>query len=248
MLPINLTLPSVSTRRSGSGVFDPSSQPWFVPSPFSFASLRGSGKLWQDSAKTVPAVADEDPVRVAVCGTVDYAAPSDAARPLLFDEGEGKWSLSFDGVDDEMTGTVAWPGGVAVGSHILGIVAQTQNPNLAVMSLNGKDDWFAFGMDNYSYSFRSARADVLFTHAPFPPLLPLTYCQISGADYRVYTDNILRGTTAIAWETPVTVRLGYNGTGAGFFLGRMSGFTLAAAAWDESTREDVQEFTSALAP
>jgi hypothetical protein len=49
---------------------------------------------------TVPAIADGDPVRRIVCGTNYYDAPSDAARPLLWDEGGGKWSLSFDGVDD----------------------------------------------------------------------------------------------------------------------------------------------------
>lgn len=63
------------------------------------------GKLWQNTAKTTPATADGDPVRVAVCPftAVEFTAPSDAARPLLWDEGGGKWSLSYDGVDDTLT-------------------------------------------------------------------------------------------------------------------------------------------------
>lgn len=65
---------------------------------------RLAGNLWQNAAKTVPATADGDPVRVAICPytALEFTAPSDAARPLLFDEGGGKWSLSFDGVDDRM--------------------------------------------------------------------------------------------------------------------------------------------------
>lgn len=68
------------------------------------ALSRSSGLLWQNTAKTTPATADGDPVRVAVCPftAVEFTAPSDAARPLLWDEGSGKWSLSFDGVDDRL--------------------------------------------------------------------------------------------------------------------------------------------------
>lgn len=68
------------------------------------ALSRSSGLLWQNTAKTTPSTADGDPVRVAVCPftAVEFTAPSDAARPLLWDEGSGKWSLSFDGVDDQL--------------------------------------------------------------------------------------------------------------------------------------------------
>jgi len=86
--------------RGGAAAFDPTTLTGYVDSPYSIAALRGLGKLWQDTAKTVVASADGDPVRVVVCGSTDYTAPSDAARPLLYSEGSGKWSLSFDGVDD----------------------------------------------------------------------------------------------------------------------------------------------------
>lgn len=68
----------------------------------SVSRQRSSGLLWQDAAKTVAARADGDRVRVATCPWtgVDYTAPSDAARPVLTDEGGGLWSLAFDGVDD----------------------------------------------------------------------------------------------------------------------------------------------------
>lgn len=69
------------------------------------ALSRQQGKLWQDAAKTLAATANGDPVRVAVCPytAVELTAPSDAARPLLTDEGGGKWSLAFDGTDDYLT-------------------------------------------------------------------------------------------------------------------------------------------------
>lgn len=78
------------------------------------ALSRSQGKLWQDSAKTIPAASGGDPVRVAVCPytAVELTAPSDAARPLLYDETGGKWSLSFDGVDDCLLS--AWSGTAAV--------------------------------------------------------------------------------------------------------------------------------------
>lgn len=88
--------------RTGGGApaWLPSSLTGYVGSPFSVAYFRGLGTLWQDTAKTIPATADGDPVRVAVCDGVDWTAPTDAARPLLWDEGGGKWSFYFDGVDD----------------------------------------------------------------------------------------------------------------------------------------------------
>lgn len=88
----------------GSDAWTPARLSGLAPS-LSVALQRSRGLLWQDTGKTVVAVAATDPVRVATCPWtgVDYTAPSDAARPLLYDEGSGKWSLSFDGVDDRMT-------------------------------------------------------------------------------------------------------------------------------------------------
>lgn len=68
------------------------------------ADARTAGRLWQDAAKTVPATANGHPVRVAqsVYSAAEWVAPSDSARPALFDEGSGAWSLSFDGADDTL--------------------------------------------------------------------------------------------------------------------------------------------------
>jgi hypothetical protein len=81
----------------GAPAFAPSSVTGYVGTPFSVAALRAAGNLWQDTAQTTPAVADTDPVRRAVCDGVNWDAPSDAARPIRYDEGGGKWSLAFAG-------------------------------------------------------------------------------------------------------------------------------------------------------
>jgi hypothetical protein len=93
--------------RTGGGAAPwlPSSLTGYVGSPFSVAYFRSLGTLWQNTVKTIPAVADGDPVRVASCDGVDWIAPTDAARPLLWDEGGGLWSLYYDGVDDELRAT-----------------------------------------------------------------------------------------------------------------------------------------------
>lgn len=96
-----------SVRSLSHDVFHPTAVLGYVPSPYSIAELRALRRLWQNTAKTVPAIADGDPVRVVDCGGgVDYTAPTDAARPLLWAEGAGRWSLSFDGVDDQIIANV----------------------------------------------------------------------------------------------------------------------------------------------
>lgn len=78
-------------------LWSPSQLPGIQPS-LQVALSRAKGKLWQDAAKTVPAVANGDPVYVATCpftGKDFTAANTSTARPLLHDEGSGHWSLAF---------------------------------------------------------------------------------------------------------------------------------------------------------
>lgn len=96
---------------SGSGISDPSNEatsiviPTGVQASLFIAYQRYAGLLWQDAGKTVPAVANNDPVRVATCPftAVDFTATSAGTRPLLTDTGSGTWGLTFDGVDDFLT-------------------------------------------------------------------------------------------------------------------------------------------------
>lgn len=64
---------------------------------------RADGRLWQDVAKTTPAVAVNDPVAVVedYSGNVNNLSQDTAtARPLLKQDGSGNWYLQFDGTDD----------------------------------------------------------------------------------------------------------------------------------------------------
>jgi hypothetical protein len=100
--------------------------------------MRSTGALWQDDAMTLAATADGHPVRKAVCpytGVV-WAAPSDSARPLLYAHGSGKWSLSFDGVDDTLRATyagattspyAAWVGVMRTAAPMFGVVFATRD-------------------------------------------------------------------------------------------------------------------------
>lgn len=84
--------------------WSPASLPGLVAAP-NVALARSLGYLWQDAGKTVPAVADGDPVRVMTdpfAPSIDWTAPSDAARPLLKTD-SGKWYLLGDGVDDYLS-------------------------------------------------------------------------------------------------------------------------------------------------
>lgn len=208
-------------------------------------SLAG-GLLWQNTAKTVPATADGDPVRVAVCPYtgVEFTALSDAARPLLWDEGGGRWSLAYDGVDDWLDCTVSWPA-VTVGSQSTRFVtpgSQARCP--PVQTLPGAlGDWYGYDGLRYADNFRTARADayVAFT----PDAAPHTYTQQSGGDYGVWVDGTRLLTVAAAWQTPTGLRSGAN-TGISFLSGRISGTIVAASSWDAATRLAVETYLGAL--
>ena len=138
----------------GGAAWSPASLTGLAPTLLPALS-RTQGKLWQDSAKTVPATAAGDPVRVATCPFlgVDYTAPSDAARPLLWDEGGGLWSLLFDGVDDALR--------CANGQ----VYSQPNTVGAAMAWLRSGSGLFevAFDSDNTTYHFY-ARSNAGNTH------------------------------------------------------------------------------------
>lgn len=94
---------SLTLSRAGRSVvaFSPAALPGLAFTLHPTLS-RAQGKLWQDAAKTIPVVNNGDVVQVATCPYtgVDFEANKSFNRPTLFDEGGGKWSLLFDGVDD----------------------------------------------------------------------------------------------------------------------------------------------------
>lgn len=208
---------------------------------------RSQGKLWQDAGKTVPAAANGDLVRIAACPYTGLEfSTTDASRPALFDEGGGKWSLQFNGSDDEMQAVQTWPG-VTAGSlsgrwkwggsgDILPIQARVYA---------GNGDYVRFSGDGNAYcrNFRVNRANAFA--AVSTSTAYRTYTQQSGANYRVYLDGSQLGSTVAAdWEAPATLRIG---AGDGFFGGRIAGVVFAAADWDAATRAQVEAYLGGLA-
>lgn len=97
-------LSGLSAVCGGSAAWTPASLPGLALTKLP-AVGRAGGKLWQDSGKTIAASADGDPIRVRTdpYGTADLTSPTDARRALLYAEAGGKWSESYDGVDDTDT-------------------------------------------------------------------------------------------------------------------------------------------------
>lgn len=88
-----------NVKFSRESEWSPAQLPGITTSLGSIAEARTYGRLWQNTGKTTPAVADGDPVRVASCPYtgIDWVAPSDAARPILTDMGSDTWALVGDG-------------------------------------------------------------------------------------------------------------------------------------------------------
>lgn len=209
------------------------------------AESLAAGMLWQNTAKTTPATADGDPVRVAVCPYtgVEFTAQSDAARPLLYDEGGGKWSLSYDGVDDRHDLTLTWP---AVSAGSLSVRFRTPGSQARcppVQTLPGAlGDWFRYDGVRYADNFRSARADsYAVTTADTGPH---TYTQQSGTGYGVWVDGVRLLTAAAAWQSPTGLRIAAN-TGISYLSGRISGAVFTAADWSELDRSNVETYLGA---
>jgi hypothetical protein len=235
----------------GAGVWLPSSLTGYVGSPHSVAYFRSLGTLWQDTAKTIPAAADGDPVRVAVCDGVDWTAPTDAARPLLWDEGGGLWSFYFDGVDDELTTAFgSWPSTAGTAS-IAFVRDEGEN---GVWTLNpadnggGSGDFYSYFTAAYVGNFRGTRLDAPFN--PPDPATPRVYLQLSGADYRCYVGASLLLTTAADWERPSQVSLGRSvaSNNTTFMAGRVYGAGLFSDALSDTDRATLTAYQTALIP
>jgi len=95
-----------------------------IAASINVAISRTQGKLWQDAGKTVPAIANNDPVYVATCPYTgfDWVAPSNAERLILTNISGSKWGL---------TGTIAAGG-------LLGPTQSTQ-ANACTFSLRANE-------------------------------------------------------------------------------------------------------------
>jgi hypothetical protein len=242
--------------RTGGGAAPwlPSSLTGYVGSPFSVAHFRSQGTLWQDTAKTIPAVADGDPVRVASCDGVDWTAPSDAARPLLWDEGGGLWSFYFDGVDDCLIGastpSVVWTlagriCSLSVTGAFRSILSRIDAPTRrnAMIYVNTDATIFA------AYT----TADGVYDGAFSPAITADTYATVAGrrsaSSVRAYADGVAGAPSGDATPPQLVgteARIGHDAA-TGFFEGRMAGAALADADTPDDDFARLNSYLTALA-
>lgn len=226
------------------------------------ALSRRLGLLWQDAAKTVAATAASDPVRVAVCPftAVEFTAPSDAARPLLTDEGGGKWSLTFDGTDDYLTlassgasdsfsssqsiGT-GWRAGTVVANRFILAKRNAASPYPAAL-------WNAAAVHRYS---TNAGADV---NADYPAAVVVNtwYRSMvgkSGTATTLYTNGALVSspTQAVGTANTAAWLVGCQNFGSGvthFWSGRLSAVVVAASALTAASAVALDSYLASVTP
>jgi hypothetical protein len=89
-----------AVRRGGGGApaFDPATVGWTY-------DVSDLSTMFQDAAQTVPVTTVSDPVRVVrdkSAAALHLVAPSDAARPLLAQDGSGRYYLNFPTITQQM--------------------------------------------------------------------------------------------------------------------------------------------------
>lgn len=196
------------------------------------AESRSRGLLWQNTAKTTPATADGDPVRVAVCPftAVEFTAPSDAARPLLWDEGGGKWSMFFDGVDDIFIGSSLASGSAWTTAGRYLVAAQSRE--VASLNTASTNDGWRIGW-TLTPTVQLTYGGVASYGSPltYPTSSAFTRTDLiaSGGNWtrRVNGSGSATATGTINWSgTPRPSVGGHSGLFTSVTSGRVPGFTL----------------------
>ena len=212
------------------------------------ALSRSSGLLWQNTAKTTPATADGDPVRVAVCPftAVEFTAPSDAARPLLWDEGSGKWSLSFDGVDDGL----ALASSVVLSDFEVWVAGfRPTNDCILICGPTGlAHPQFRINQTANRLNLTNDEAASAATSSALPTVCPaemsLGYSR-SGTAVAYYQGASAIGTGTLGSTCSVR-RVGFAGEFGVTFHGRIRGATLCTAAQTVANRSSLVNYLGAL--
>lgn len=212
------------------------------------AESRSRGLLWQNTAKTVPATADGDPVRVAVCPytAVEFTAPSDAARPLLWDEGGGKWSLFHDGVDDGL----AMPSNIALTNFEVWI-SGFRPTGSCILLVGPTGTAFPQFLINSTANRLSAINDSVSsaaTSSVFPVVCPASmsigYSQ-TGSTISYFQNSSAIGTATLGGTCTVR-RLGLAGEFGVAFTGRASGLVICTAAQSAGTRAELVTYLGTI--
>lgn len=217
-------------RRLPSGAalaaWTPAALPGYLDSPYSIAALRAAGALWQNAAKTVPAVAASDPVRVVDCGSLDYVAPSDAARPLLANPAGSSWALDFNGTSHTMSGLVTasqefWVWCEATFDTVAGTVRR----------LFDSTDRALFGATNTGPAWQLFAGTLISSGTPAAGTKYTLAARFNGASSSLSADGaaVVSGDVGVS-GTGGTVFLGADNLGAAFFDGLLYGLSVVTGA------------------
>jgi hypothetical protein len=224
------------------------------------AQQRSAGLLWQNTAKTVAATADGDPVRVAVCPytALEFTAPSDTARPLLWDEGGGKWSLAFDGVDDYLVAAHAaaldLTPSMTIGARLLMSAPVAGDHGIATKDPSAGGGGYGIRYQSASALLRlvrNATTSGVFSGTTLPTgswRTGLAWYDSGANSESAQVVGGAAGTAAAAGATTTNtdaVWVGRWRTAGGYWPGRMAGVVLAAST-SAADRAYLTSFLNAL--
>lgn len=246
----------IGTGVSGGGAsaFNPALLTNIKPS-IQVALSRSQGKLWQNAGKTVPAVADADPVMVATCPFtgVDWSAGSNSQRPLLYDElGDGRyWSLSFDGTDDAMGATLDCGSNCTLYFRVYSDLAL---PHSLFDSHPGTGDTIRQGFDGDvgRWSWLPTIAFALGLSASSYHTIGFLHSlgASKNVDYRrdgsATSSNPDADTTPAGWSGTNIGSI--NNGGNGNFTGRLAGTIFTADTESVSVARQIEAYLTALTP
>lgn len=218
---------------------------------------RAGGKLWQNTAKTTPATADGDPVRVAVCPytAVEWTAVSDAARPLLWDEGGGKWSLSFDGVDDYLVATIPALTNCTLAGRIVAVTNGNASGRIVMFASSPDTFEIAACLIQFVGTCDSNRRDGSFRTATYTgaiPSYPATVTLLGNDKTITRRDNGVQvgtGTNGSIAMTGITTRVSAGASpfgGSNYAATRIAGLVLCSTALTGDDLTDMETFLGAI--
>ena len=222
-----------------------------VNSASAWDSIEGAalaGRLWQNTGKTTPAVADGDIVRVFTDATgKDWTAASDAASPLLKIE-SGVYSLLFDGINDSLACTAISALGTAftVGTAIKPAVTTRGDVLTRATALNTTNDVFdlLYGLTSGKPEFYIGIGTAGFSSGVGSTAMSAgSFYRIagtcSGGTRTVYLDNVSQASASsgtVNNSATLSVRLGDNGGNSAPYSGRSQALAVFPSSLDSTAR------------
>jgi len=237
-------LPSVS--------FNPASFSGFF-SYVDIAAARAAGNLWQDAGKTIPAVANTDPVHVITdaLGGFDYVAIGTTTRALLTTSA-GLWYLNYDGSNDGYT--FSGPACKPLSVHVAGRIASFGGTSVFICGPNGAQKFKTpdggttkpQGGKEGAYNWNAANTS-LTLNTEF--VSGLDYANSGASNY--YRNGATDGTgdadTSADTFTASLSRIGINTSNSEPYNGRMYGWAIYTAQQGSTNVATIQRSLGLLA-